>query len=63
MLSSKIIISFIFIFALAGCGVKSKPFVPPEKAISSYIESYTGTTDKENKQDPNALQPNQEKKK
>lgn len=28
---------------VAGCGVKARPKSPPEKAISSYVESYTQT--------------------
>lgn len=32
---------------LFGCGVKSAPLSPPETAIKSYVESYTGTTAEE----------------
>jgi hypothetical protein len=37
-----LIILFNLSFFLSGCGVKARPTVPPEKAIDSYIESYTG---------------------
>jgi len=42
-LNFKFYILFISLVILCGCGVKAKPITPPEKAINSYIDSYTGT--------------------
>lgn len=34
-------------FLLIGCGVKARPLSPPETAIQSYTQSYTGPTEPE----------------
>jgi hypothetical protein len=41
-LNFKNIILAYFIVFLFGCGVKSDPVKPPDIAIKSYIDSYTG---------------------
>jgi predicted small lipoprotein YifL len=45
-LNSKFLFFLLFLFILAGCGVKARPLVPPEKAIDSYIESFGVTQEK-----------------
>ncbi|MGZ3789258.1 MAG: hypothetical protein ACXVLQ_12090 [Bacteriovorax sp.] len=41
-MNSKFFLTLISLVSLCGCGVKARPITPPEKAISSYVESYTG---------------------
>jgi len=51
-LNSKYILLLICLVLASGCGVKARPFSPPETAVSSYIESYTGAPFEEKKETP-----------
>jgi predicted small lipoprotein YifL len=48
-LNFKIILFFLVALHLSACGVKAPPYSPPETAVSSYIETYTGTPLEESK--------------
>lgn len=50
-------------FLLIGCGVKARPLSPPETAIQSYTQSYTGPTDPDKEKQKTLTTPAQEIKK
>gem|GEM_PF-4477404 len=61
LLNSKIF--FLSALLLAGCGVKARPLSPPETAIQSYTQSYTGPTEPEKEKEKKLETPTQEIKK
>jgi len=55
-LNSKLLLIILCAIS-SGCGVKAKPISPPETAVSSYVESFTGAPFEKEKETPQKNNP------